>query len=394
MSSPSSDSKPTVRPRCPNFSSGPCAKRPGWSLAALPTESLGRSHRSKLGKGRIKKVIDDTKALLELPADYRVGLMAGSDTGAFEAAMWSLLGPRPVDVFAWESFSKGWVTDITKQLKLPNTRSFVAPYGELPDLTQADFTHDVVFTWNGTTSGVCVPNGDWIPDTREGLTLCDATSGVLGMPIPWAKCDVITYSWQKCLGGEGAHGILILSPRAVERLESYKPTWPMPKLFRMTKEGKVVEGIFAGETINTPSLLCVEDVLDAMAWAQSVGGQKGTIARTRANFAAVEAWVKRTPWIDFLARDPASRSPTSVCLKIVDPAFLDLSSEDQLGFCKKLVARIEAEGAGYDFNGYRDAPAGLRIWCGATAEASDIAALTAWIDWSYAEGASTLRKAA
>ena len=385
----SASAKPAVRPVSPNFSSGPCAKHPGWSISALPVDALGRSHRAKVGKDRLKKVIEDTKELLELPKDYVVGIMAGSDTGAVEAALWSLLGPRPVDVFAWESFGKDWVTDVVKQLKIANARSFVAKtYGELPDLAQANFENDVVFTWNGTTSGVRIPNGDWIPADRKGLTICDATSAVFAMPMPWDKLDVVTYSWQKALGGEGAHGILILSPRAVARLESYTPTWPMPKIYRLTKEGKLAKGIFEGETINTPSMMCVEDVLEAMAWVKSIGGQKGTVARTNANFKAVADWVAKTPWIDFLASDPAIRSTTSVCLKIVDPAFLKLSPDDQAAFCKKLVAKVEAEGAGYDFNHYRDAPAGLRIWCGSTVEASDVAALTAWIDWAYGQMAA------
>jgi phosphoserine aminotransferase len=377
--------KPAIRPRSPNFSSGPCTKHPGWSVATLPVDTLGRSHRAKIGKEKLKKAIEDTKLLLDLPKDYVVGIMAGSDTGAVEAALWSLLGPRPVDVFAWEAFGKDWVTDVVKQLKVADARSFVAPFGELPDFKQANFDHDVVFTWNGTTSGVRVPNGDWIPNDRKGLTICDATSAVFAMPIPWQKLDVITYSWQKALGGEGAHGVLILSPRAVERLESYTPTWPMPKLFRMTKAGKLNKGIFEGATINTPSMLCVEDILEAMAWVQKIGGQKATIARTDANFAAVAKWVEKTPWIDFLAKDPATRSTTSVCLKIVDPAFQKLSPEDQAAFCKKLVGLVEKEGAGYDFNGYRDAPPGLRIWCGSTVEASDVTALTVWIDWAYAQ---------
>lgn len=377
--------KPSVRPVSPNFSSGPCAKHPDWSITSLATDSLGRSHRAKIGKDRLKKVIEDTKFLLELPKDYVVGIMAGSDTGAVEAALWSLLGSRPVDVFAWEAFGKDWVTDVIKQLKIKDARSFVGKYGELPNLKQADFSRDVVFTWNGTTSGVRIPNGDWIPDNREGLTICDATSAVFAMPLPWSKLDVVTYSWQKALGGEGAHGILILSPRAVARLESYTPAWPMPKIYRLTKEGKLAKGIFEGETINTPSMMCVEDVLGAMAWVKSIGGLQGTVARTNANFKAVADWVARTPWIDFLAGDPAIRSTTSVCLKIVDPAFLKLSLEDQAAFCKKLVGKVEAEGAGYDFNHYRDAPPGLRIWCGSTIEASDVVALTQWIDWAYGE---------
>ena len=381
----STGAKPSVRPVNPNFSSGPCAKHPGWKISSLPVDCLGRSHRAKIGKERLKKVIEDTKEILGLPKDYVVGIMAGSDTGAVEAALWSLLGPRPVDVFAWEAFGKDWVNDVLKQLKLPNTRSFVAKFGELPDLSQANFEHDVVFTWNGTTSGVRIPNGDWIAADRQGLTICDATSAVFAMPMPWDKLDVVTYSWQKALGGEGAHGILILSPRAVARLESYVPSWPMPKTFRLTKDGKLAKGIFEGETINTPSMMCVKDVLEAMAWVKSIGGQNGTVARTNANFKAVADWVAKTPWVDFLAADAAVRSTTSVCLKVVDPEFLKLSADDQAAFCKKLVAKVEAEGAGYDFAAYRDAPAGLRIWCGSTVEASDVAALTQWIDWAYAQ---------
>lgn len=377
-------SKPALKPRSPNFSCGPCTKHPGWSLAGLPVAALGRSHRSKLGKDRLKQVIDETKALLELPADYHVAIIAGSDTGAVEAAMWSLLGPRPVDVFAWEAFGKDWVTDILTQLKI-EARSFVGDYGVLPPLAQANFDHDVVFTWNGTAAGVRVPNGDWIPDDRRGLTICDATSAVLAMALPWPKLDVVTFSWQKVLGGEAAHGMLILGPRAVARLESHKPAWPLPKLFRLTKDGKLNKAIFEGETINTPSLLCVEDALDAMAWARAIGGQRGMIARAEANFQALAQWVAKTPWVDFLAATPEERSCTSVCLKITDPAFQALGAAEQAAFCKELVALVEAEGAGYDFNAYRDAPPGLRIWCGATVEAADVAALTAWIDWAFAQ---------
>ena len=376
--------QPSVRPRCPNFSSGPCAKRPGWSYAALAGAALGRSHRAKIGKDKLKQVIDETKALLVLPPDYLVGIVAGSDTGAVEAALWSLLGPRPVDVFAWETFGKEWVTDCVKQLKPLQTRCFVADFGRLPDLSQADRGHDIVFTWNGTTSGAIVPNADWIDDDRQGLVICDATSSVFAVPMPWHKLDVVTFSWQKVLGGEAQHGILILSPRAVERLESHKPAWPLPKIFRLTKEGKLNRGIFEGETINTPSMMCVEDALDAMAWARSVGGAQGLARRTQDNYRALSQWVERTPWIDFLATDPGWRSPTSVCMKLADPALTSMSLEQQAAFCKRLTSMLEKEGVAYDIGSYRDAPPGLRVWCGATVESDDIKALVAWLDWAYA----------
>lgn len=376
--------KPSGRPRCPNFSSGPCAKRPGWSYAALAGAALGRSHRAKIGKDKLKQVIDETKALLVLPPDYLVGIVAGSDTGAVEAALWSLLGPRPVDVFAWETFGKEWVTDCVKQLKPLQTRCFVADFGRLPDLSQADRGHDIVFTWNGTTSGAIVPNADWIDDDRQGLVICDATSSVFAVPMPWHKLDVVTFSWQKVLGGEAQHGILILSPRAVERLESHKPAWPLPKIFRLTKEGKLNRGIFEGETINTPSMMCVEDALDAMAWARSVGGAQGLARRTQDNYRALSQWVERTPWIDFLATDPGWRSPTSVCMKLADPALTSMSLEQQAAFCKRLTSMLEKEGVAYDIGSYRDAPPGLRVWCGATVESDDIKALVAWLDWAYA----------
>jgi phosphoserine aminotransferase len=390
----STPAKPLIRPRSPNFSSGPCTKRPGWTVDALKNAATGRSHRAKIGKDKLKQAIDETKDLLALPKDYIVAIMAASDTGAVEAAMWSLLGPRPVDVFAWESFGKDWVTDCVKQLKPLQVRSFVAEFGELPKLAEANFDHDIVFTWNGTTSGVIVPNGDWIPSDRKGLTICDATSSACGVPMPWDKLDVITFSWQKVLGGEAQHGILILSPRAVARLESHTPAWPVPKIFRMTKDGKLNAAIFEGETINTPSMICVEDVLDAMAWARSVGGAEGLEKRTRANFAAVAAWVEKTPWVDFLCREPALRSPTSLCLKLADPVLTAMSKDDQSAFCKKIVSMIEAEKAGYDFNAYRDAPTGFRIWCGATVETDDLKALTTWLDWAYAECRATIKAAA
>jgi len=376
--------KPSVRPRCPNFSSGPCAKRPGWSFEALTGAALGRSHRAKIGKDKLKQVIDETKALLELPPEYLVGIVAASDTGAVEAALWSLLGPRPVDVFAWESFGREWVTDCVKQLKPLQTRSFVADFGRLPDLSQADGDHDIVFTWNGTTSGVIVPDADWIDDHRQGLSICDATSSVFAVPMPWYKLDVVTFSWQKVLGGEAQHGILILSPRAVERLESHKPAWPVPKIFRLTREGKLNRGIFEGETINTPSMMCVEDALDAMAWARSVGGAQGLAQRTQDNFRVLAQWVERTAWIDFLATDPASRSPTSVCMKLADPALASMSLEHQAAFCRRLTSMLDKEGVAYDVGSYRDAPPGLRVWCGATIESEDIRALVAWFDWAYA----------
>lgn len=377
--------KPSLKPQSPNFSCGPCAKRPGWSPeAALKGAVLGRSHRSKPGKAKLQEAITLSRQLLQLPDDYHLGIVPASDTGAVEMALWSLLGARPVDVFAWESFGKDWVTDVVKQLKLTNARTFVADYGELPDLSKANFDNDIVFTWNGTTSGVKVPNADWIAADRAGLTICDATSAAFALPMDWAKLDVVTYSWQKMLGGEGAHGVLILSPRAIARLESYKPTWPMPKLFRMTKDGKANLGIFAGETINTPSMLCVEDVIDALKWGQSIGGAKAMQARVQASYQALESWVAKTPWVEFLATDPALRSPTSVTLKVVDPAITALPPEKQAEFCKKLSDRLEKEQVAYDINGYRDAPPGLRIWCGTTVEASDVAALTPWLDWAFA----------
>ena len=376
--------KPDLRPKSPNFSCGPCNKHPGWNAdSALKNAALGRSHRAKIGKDKLKQVIEETKALLELPKDYIVGIMAASDTGAVEAALWSLLGPRPVDVFAWESFGKDWVTDCVKQLKPLEARSFVGEFGELPDLKQANFDHDVVFTWNGTTSGVIVPNGDWIRPDRKGLTICDATSSACAVPMPWDKLDVITFSWQKILGGEAQHGILIMSPRAIERLESHKPAWPVPKIFRMTKEGKLNKAVFEGETINTPSMMCVEDALDAMAWARSVGGAKGLTRRTQANYQALADWVEKSSWIEFLPKDKATRSPTSVCLKPRDPAIATMTKDDQTAFFKKLTAMLEAEKVAYDINSYRDAPTGLRIWCGATVETGDIKALTQWLDWAY-----------
>jgi phosphoserine aminotransferase len=386
--------KPGVRPVTPHFSSGPCAKRPGWSLQALTDAALGRSHRAKIGKAKLKRAIDLTREVLEVPADYRIGIVPASDTGAVEMALWSLLGARPVTMLTWESFGEGWVTDVEKQLKLKDMTVLKAPYGELPDLAKVDFKTDVVFTWNGTTSGVRVPNGDWIAANREGLTICDATSAAFAQKLDFAKLDVVTFSWQKALGGEGAHGMLILSPRAVERLETYKPAWPLPKIFRLTKGGKINEGIFTGETINTPSMLCVEDYLDTLAWAKSIGGLKGLIARADANTKVLADWAAKTPWVDFLAGKAEVRSNTSVCLKVVDPAITSLSADAQAAFAKALSGLIEKEGAGLDLGYYRDAPPGLRIWCGATVEASDVEALVPWLDWAFAEAKAALPKAA
>ncbi|WP_321344927.1 phosphoserine transaminase [Breoghania sp.] len=376
------NTKPATRPDNPNFSSGPCAKRPGWTLDGLKDAPLGRSHRAKIGKAKLAAAIDKTREILQVPADYRIGIVPASDTGAVEMALWSLLGARPVDMLAWESFGSGWVTDVVKQLKL-DARKLEAGYGELPDLASVDFSHDVVFTWNGTTSGVRVPNADWIPADREGLAICDATSAAFAQKLDFAKLDVVTFSWQKVLGGEAAHGVLILGPRAVERLESYTPAWPLPKIFRMTKGGKLNEGIFRGETINTPSMLCVEDYIDALDWAASVGGLDGLCGRADANAKVLADWAAATPWVDFLANDPATRSNTSVCMKIVDPAVTALDEKEQAAFAKAIVSALDAEGVAYDIGSYRDAPAGLRIWCGATVEAGDLAKLTPWLDWAF-----------
>jgi phosphoserine aminotransferase len=385
---------PAARPHDARFSSGPCAKRPGWTPEALKDAPLGRSHRAKLGKTKLKLAIDLTREVLGVPADYRIGITPGSDTGAVEMALWSLLGARPVDMLAWESFGEGWVTDVAKQLKLADARTLKAPYGELPDLTQVDFDHDVVFTWNGTTSGVRVPDAKWIAADRQGLTICDATSAAFAQDLDWAKLDVVTFSWQKALGGEAAHGMIILSPRAVERLETYKPAWPLPKVFRMTKGGKLIEGIFEGETINTPSMLCVEDYIDALQWAKSVGGLKGLFARADANAKAIADWAAKTPWVDFLARVPATRSNTSVCLKVVDKEVTALPAEAQAAFAKALSSALEKEKVAFDIGGYRDAPPGLRIWCGATVEKADVEALTLWLDWAFAQEKAKLAKAA
>ena len=386
--------KPTVRPRVPHFSSGPCAKRPGWSLQALSGAFLGRSHRSKPGKAKLKRAIDLTREVLQVPADYRIGIVPASDTGAVEMALWSLLGPRPVTMLAWESFGEGWVSDVAKQLKLKNASVLKADYGELPDLGKIDPNNDIVFTWNGTTSGVRVPNADWIAADRTGLSICDATSAAFAQALDWPKLDVCTFSWQKALGGEAAHGMLILSPRAVARLEGYTPPWPLPKIFRMTKGGALIEGIFHGETINTPSMLCVEDYLDALEWAKATGGLAALRARADANAGVIADWVARTSWVDFLAHDRSVRSNTSVCLKVVDPAVNRLSSEAQIAFSKTIAAALEDEGVAYDTAAYRDAPPGLRIWCGSTVERNDLEALTPWLDWAFAKAKDSLARAA
>ena len=377
-------SKPTARPRRPHFSSGPCAKRPGWTPSALADAPVGRSHRSKPGKAKIARAIEQTRTILGVPNDYRIAVVPASDTGAYEMAMWSMLGARPVEMLAWESFGQGWVTDAAKQLKLDQCEIKTADYGEIVDLDGVKTAeHDVCFTWNGTTSGVKVPHGDWIDHNRAGLTLCDATSAVFAMAMPWEKIDVATFSWQKVMGGEAAHGMLILSPRAVQRLESYTPPWPLPKIFRMTKGGKLNESLFEGATINTPSLLCVEDYLDALDWGEKVGGLSGLIKRSERNLSVLEDWVAGTDWIDFLPADKSIRSNTSVCLKITDDWFTSLDGETQSKVPKQIDALLQDEGVAYDINGYRDAPPGLRIWCGATVDAEDVDALTAWLDWAY-----------
>jgi phosphoserine aminotransferase len=387
-------SKPAARPANTHFGSGPCSKRPGWSLKALDNAFLGRSHRAKEGKARLKRAIEETKALLGLPAGYVCAIVPASDTGAFEMAMWTMLGERGVDALAWESFGEGWVTDVTKQLKLKDLRLVRAEYGRLPDLKQVDFTRDVLFTWNGTTGGVRVPNGDWIAADRAGLTFVDATSAVFAQPIPWDKVDVATFSWQKALGSEAAHGMLILSPRAIARLERYTPPWPLPKVFRLTKGGKFMAAVFEGETINTPSMLCVEDWLDALAWARSIGGLAALQARADANAKVLYDWAASTPWLEPLAVDPATRSNTSVCLKVVDPAVAKLPVDAQRAFVKQIEAILDKENAAHDIAGHRDAPPHLRIWCGCTIEASDLALLTGWLDWAFAEAKAGLAKAA
>ena len=385
---------PELRPANPRFSSGPCAKRPGWSLEALGDAALGRSHRAKVGKDKLALAIELTREILEVPAGYRIGIVPASDTGAVEMAMWSLLGERGVDLLAWESFGSGWVTDAVKQLKLADARVLEAGYGDLPDLAKVDFDRDVVFTWNGTTSGVRVPDGDFIPADRKGLTICDATSAAFAQKLPFDKLDVVTFSWQKVLGGEAAHGMLILSPRAVERLETYSPAWPLPKIFRLTSKGKLIEGIFKGETINTPSMLAVEDYLDALNWAKSIGGLEALVGRADANLAVIEAFVAKTPWIDFLAKDAATRSNTSVCLSFSDPEISAMDEAGQAAFAKSVAGLLEKHGVAFDIGHYRDAPAGLRIWTGATVEKSDLEALMPWIDWAFHQCKAGLKAAA
>ncbi len=375
--------KPNRRPANPCFSSGPCAKRPGWSPAALSGALVGRSHRAAAGLNQLVEVIERSRAVLRVPADYRIGVVPGSDTGAIEMAMWSLLGARGVDVLSWENFGETWVEDIVAHLKLADARHFPAPYGRLPELSQVDPDRDAVFVWNGTTSGVRIPNGDWIAAGRKGLTICDATSAAFAMRLPWDKLDVVTWSWQKALGGEAGHGMIALGPRAVERLESYTPPWPLPKVFRMTQKGKLIEGLFRGETINTPSMLCVEDALDSLRWAESVGGLDGCVARAEGNFAAVAAWVERTPWVEFLAEVPATRSCTSPCIKIVDPWFESLAPDDRFTTSRRMLGRLDAEGVGYDLATHRASPPGIRIWTGATVERSDVEALLPWLDWAW-----------
>jgi len=386
--------KPGLRPANPNFSSGPCAKRPGWSVEALKNAALGRSHRAKIGKTKLEQAIELTREILQVPADYRIGIVPASDTGAVEMALWSLLGERGVDMVAWESFGSGWVTDVVKQLKLADVRKIEADYGELADLAKIDFDRDVVFTWNGTTSGVRVPNGDFIPADRKGLTICDATSAAFAQRLDFEKLDVVTFSWQKVLGGEGAHGMLILSPRAVARLETYKPAWPLPKIFRLTSGGKLIEGIFKGETINTPSMLCVEDYLDALHWAKSIGGLDALVARADANAAVLDGFVAKSSWLGHLAVEPATRSNTSVCLSFTDPDVSALDADGQAAFAKGLVSALDKEGVAYDIGAYRDAPPGLRIWCGATVETSDLKALLAWLDWAFDAQKASLKAAA
>jgi len=385
---------PSVRPRVPHFSSGPCAKRPGWTLQALSGAFVGRSHRSKPGKAKLKRAIDLTRDVLEIPADYRIGIVPASDTGAVEMALWSLLGAVPVTMLAWESFGEGWVSDVAKQLKLKNASVLKADYGQLPDLSKVDPASDIVFTWNGTTSGVRVPDADWIAADRSGLTICDATSAAFAQALDWSKLDVCTFSWQKALGGEAGHGMLVLSPRAVARLQSYTPPWPLPKIFRLTKSGALIEGIFQGETINTPSMLCVEDYLDTLEWAKATGGLPVLRARADANAGVIAEWVARTNWVDFLADDPTLRSNTSVCLKFAEPAVSRLNQDAQAAFAKSIAAALEDEGVAYDIAAYRDAPPGLRIWCGCTVEQSDIEALTPWLDWAYAKAKDGLARAA
>ena len=375
--------KPTTKPKNPNFSSGPCAKRPGWNIQNLKTDSLGRSHRAKLPKQRLAEVINLSKELLNIPSDYKVGIIAGSDTGAIEAAMWSLLGKTGVEVLAWESFGSDWVKDIKEQLKIKNLTIHQSDYGDLPDFQKINFDNDIVFNWNGTTSGVCLPNADWITDNRKGLTICDATSAVFAMEMDWHKLDVITWSWQKVLGGEAAHGMIALSPKSLERLSEYQPTWPIPKIFRLANNKKVIEGIFKGETINTPSMLCVEDAIDALNWIQSIGGSKGSIDKSQSNLQVVKTWIESKDWIDFLAKDSSTLSSTSICLKITDPWFLGLSVDQQQLKIKEINSLLDKEQVAFDINAYRTAPPGFRIWGGATVESSDIETLLPWIEWGY-----------
>jgi phosphoserine aminotransferase len=386
--------KPSVKPNNPNFSSGPCAKRPGWSVDALKNATVARSHRAKVAKTKLAGVIERSKALLEMPKDYRLAIVPASDTGAIEMALWSLLGERGVDVLAWEAFGASWANDCEKQLKIKDLRVLKADYGKISDLTQVDWSRDVLFTWNGTTSGVRVPNGDWIASDRTGLAICDATSAVFAMAMPWSKLDVVTWSWQKVMGGEGAHGMIALSPRAVQRLESYTPSWPVPKIFQLTKGGKLVEGVFEGETINTPSMLAVEDALDGLKWGEQIGGLTALIARSEANLRAIESWAGQAGWIGFLAEKPETRSNTSVCLKITDPWYAALSVEEQEKGVKRIVSLLEAEGVAYDIGAYRDAPPSLRIWGGATVETSDLKALFPWLDWAWGEVKNAASKAA
>jgi len=386
--------RPAAKPAVPHFSSGPCAKRPGWSPEALKGALVGRSHRAADGKARLNEVLERSRAILGIPKDWRIGIVPASDTGAVEMALWSLLGARGVDVLAWESFGAGWVTDITKQLKIEDVRLLEAPYGALPDLAQIDGDRDAVFTWNGTTSGVRVPNGDWIKLDRKGLTICDATSAVFAMDLPWTKLDVVTWSWQKVLGGEAAHGMLVLSPRAIERLESYAPPWPLPKIFRLTSKGKFNEAIFKGETINTPSMLCVEDQIDALKWAESIGGLKALIARSESNLAAIADWVARARWAAFLAREPRTRSSTSICLTFADPEIAARPAAEQAELAKRMTGALAKEKVAYDIGFYRDAPPGLRIWGGATVETADIKALLPWLDWAFAEAKVAAKAAA
>ncbi len=386
--------KPNARPRRPQFSSGPCAKRPGWTPAVLDGAVLGRSHRSADGKAKLKEVIDRTRAILRVPAAHRVGIVPGSDTGAVEMTLWSLLGSRGVDVLAWENFGREWVKDIVGQLPLEDARVLEADYGGLPDLGEVDCNRDVVFVWNGTTSGVAVPDGDWIATDRKGLTICDATSAAFALPLPWEKLDAVAFSWQKVLGGEGGHGMLVLGPRAVERLECHVPDWPLPKIFRLTAGGRLNEAIFAGETINTPSMLCVEDVLDALAWAEKVGGLDGLVARTRANGAAIADWVEATPWVDYLAAAPETRSPTSVCLGFTEPWFAELSADERTAVPRQIAALLADENVAFDIAGHREAPPVLRIWAGATVDREDIEALMPWLDWAYGEVKASYSSAA